>query len=1074
MEIQSRFPIFLSSTNDEETKKYRIRAREIIESDEFNRLWYVKDIDAMRAKGHPPLEECRQQVEKSSVYVGLFGPFYGSVNKEKDISYTEYEYRVAVESSLEIGIFLLSDYILKIASSEYVKLQGFLYSRQDALKNDARASHVCTILQNHDLDEFERLFREYLRGLQLPSIGLSSSTFPEKEYKVDDLDEELLERYLESKQSMLEISKSTLEYASREIQLIQLGILDEDLRPEYGALLCFGKREKIRKIQAIKVHFVVYDANDVGSARSIYKEEHYHNLIRLYQDIMQFFRLNSGLKRIGIAGTDDRDALEIPEIVLREAVVNALIHREFHDEYEHKQPTRIEVYPDRVEIISFGGLVEGITETQLNDYESGERIIPRRRNPLINQIFMFMQIAELGGGGVERIHKEMRKYQVVPKIIEAESSKQGRSVRVIIPRPAIRALENWHELLMSQEIALRVDSPDYEAVLRALDRVPDGLPGDLNDRFTALEGHARRQQAAERSRASEDAWRVIRNPYLNLAEKASQLGAIMQPRLGEFDPELEDWYRGLLDPNWNDIKRDTYLQYLENHIKTDAKNDYLWLKDQRDLLGSISSRSPELEDLRQQILDQIADLLRRENRIQSVYQTGSYMAAISELTLKIYNGEIGYEIEPESGLPRFDADGNQVTYDPAIRRNQIETEYASWAIRNGIEQFRMATGLLIEDWLDGDHRLRSGRDLQLIESDLRKGIIGFYPQRRDQSGYEIVGKHITTNEVIPPNIAALRTTEERKRFLTVMEVLDEALQVLEQVLEYAPSNSLSDLYQFVLPYYDHPALQYELERLEYREYQYINTALEDIRETSAEIRDEAAVADVEQILQHSPFNLRFAPSNRRDYIEKQLNELMILKREMLDAKKGFQSIQYILNATEQALNVPEIAVAENHLALLESQINDGTAHLNERQNERFSALQGKLVRLRGFSHVHQETRQRYKVALQNFDSLSAWDAALKFAENSYSVADSTSQNPYYFDGRKMYLHALARCSYLAALQRPYKSPKNSRQEKLDIAKKAMYELENLLAYLAETLDDYEILEQAIAADEEEIRRHLSE
>src|SRR5205823_4270599 len=110
------------------------------------------------------------------------------------------------------------------------------------------------------------------------------------------------------------------------------------------------------KFSSCSLRLVVYSETDRVDANPI-MDEPSGNLLSLFDQGMRFF--DRSLTRIGKVGSGDRDDLEIPTRALREALVNALIHRDYETPAARGQPTRVEVYPDRVEISSYGGLMKG-------------------------------------------------------------------------------------------------------------------------------------------------------------------------------------------------------------------------------------------------------------------------------------------------------------------------------------------------------------------------------------------------------------------------------------------------------------------------------------------------------------------------------------------------------------------------------------------------------------------------------------------------------------------------------------------------------------------------------------------
>mgnify|MGYP006299650315 CR=1 FL=1 len=90
-----------------------------------------------------------------------------------------------------------------------------------------------------------------------------------------------------------------------------------------------------------------------------------------------------------------QEILEIPEEALREAILNAVMHRDYH--FDNAWIT-VEIYKDRLEISDPGGLPPGIT---LNDL--GKKSVPR--NKLIADLFHRIGEVEKAGTGINRIKK---------------------------------------------------------------------------------------------------------------------------------------------------------------------------------------------------------------------------------------------------------------------------------------------------------------------------------------------------------------------------------------------------------------------------------------------------------------------------------------------------------------------------------------------------------------------------------------------------------------------------------------------------------------------------------------------
>ena len=102
---------------------------------------------------------------------------------------------------------------------------------------------------------------------------------------------------------------------------------------------------------------------------------------------------------------------ELPEEAIREAVVNALAHRD----YRSTANAQIYLFTDRLEITSPGGLPAGMTEADL-----GIKSIPR--NPLLFGILHRMEAVERIGSGIRRIRSMCREHGVAEPVIEVSES----------------------------------------------------------------------------------------------------------------------------------------------------------------------------------------------------------------------------------------------------------------------------------------------------------------------------------------------------------------------------------------------------------------------------------------------------------------------------------------------------------------------------------------------------------------------------------------------------------------------------------------------------------------------------
>lgn len=105
-----------------------------------------------------------------------------------------------------------------------------------------------------------------------------------------------------------------------------------------------------------------------------------------------------------IKGLVRKEIWDYPLEAIREALLNALIHRDY---FKWNVQTQIKIFDDYIWFYNIGGLPEGITLEQLERPHSS---VPR--NPLIVHIFYLAGFIEEMGSGIGRIIENMKKAEL--------------------------------------------------------------------------------------------------------------------------------------------------------------------------------------------------------------------------------------------------------------------------------------------------------------------------------------------------------------------------------------------------------------------------------------------------------------------------------------------------------------------------------------------------------------------------------------------------------------------------------------------------------------------------------------
>jgi len=149
-------------------------------------------------------------------------------------------------------------------------------------------------------------------------------------------------------------------------------ITDVDGRPRLtlGGVLCFADYPQ-KFFPGLVVHVLVYPSTG-GKQDGDQGERLLDNvkvegpLVRAVPEAIQVIKRNLQ-KRTFVKGLFREDVLEYPEIFLREALVNAIGHRDYAP-LARGSAVQIKIFPDKVEIASPGGLFGPVTEERLGEH----------------------------------------------------------------------------------------------------------------------------------------------------------------------------------------------------------------------------------------------------------------------------------------------------------------------------------------------------------------------------------------------------------------------------------------------------------------------------------------------------------------------------------------------------------------------------------------------------------------------------------------------------------------------------------------------------------------------------------
>ena len=289
-----------------------------------------------------------------------------------------------------------------------------------------------------------------------------------------DFDQYTVEAYLERRAEQGRPIKERLED-----HLIDLGTLTEDGSATVAGLLLFGKRPQLYLPQSGLV-FVKFRGKDprgrdglAGYERRVLLEGPLPRILeqawQLVWDTMKVEAVISGLRR--------EEIYEYPRFAVREALVNALCHRDYR-----LKGRRVEVrmYEDRLEVISPGGLPGYMTLDNLVEEHFS-------RNPrLVAGLFEWGYIEELGLG-IDRMIEEMLQFGHPPPEFKATPYSFTVKLSNVMERAPLSVSDEWNTNMNERQMRAmafvkesgRITNRDYQTLCS--DVSPETLRRDLVD-----------------------------------------------------------------------------------------------------------------------------------------------------------------------------------------------------------------------------------------------------------------------------------------------------------------------------------------------------------------------------------------------------------------------------------------------------------------------------------------------------------------------------------------------------------------------------------------------------------------
>lgn len=200
-----------------------------------------------------------------------------------------------------------------------------------------------------------------------------------------------------------------------------------------------------------------------GSDQSVFKDrrEFSGSLLQQLNDVYDYIDFHNQTHATfhKLLRIDTRD---YPEAAVREALLNSLVHRD----YSFRASTLISIYDNRIEFVSIGGLLPGLT---LDDVMIGVSVC---RNPHLANVFYRLQLIEAYGTGIQKI---MNAYASAP--VHPQITVTNNAFKITLPNinvseeandSAQEAPDSTTPITAPTDSAVSMDSDSYDSEKKVL------------------------------------------------------------------------------------------------------------------------------------------------------------------------------------------------------------------------------------------------------------------------------------------------------------------------------------------------------------------------------------------------------------------------------------------------------------------------------------------------------------------------------------------------------------------------------------------------------------------------------
>ncbi len=219
---------------------------------------------------------------------------------------------------------------------------------------------------------------------------------PLKNADLSKLSDEALQKFISESKLKYNVSDAEFHEYLEDVGVIQFDTADKIYRPNSFGILLFGKNPRSIFKQSALMASVEYGNNKI-------EPQTFDQPLVLIPDLVEQWLFKVLPLNKDTSSFKRKDIAEFPVKVLREAIINAIVHRDYTLE---GIKSSIEIYDNKIIVNSPGALAPSISISQLNSF----RAPSISRNPIITYVFSLMNYVEEKGFGMRILRSLQEEY----------------------------------------------------------------------------------------------------------------------------------------------------------------------------------------------------------------------------------------------------------------------------------------------------------------------------------------------------------------------------------------------------------------------------------------------------------------------------------------------------------------------------------------------------------------------------------------------------------------------------------------------------------------------------------------